>query len=318
MATASVFGANHEVHALAYSSVNLSLAQQLATSINNGVLGGSIATHQDNTAPTTHGGSNEFVQTQDGSFTLPPYYVATVIDTANSTISGSSAAHQTVLGGAANVAFSDNHRAASGNIALGDGNNSVKIGAHDRGEWSISVGNGNDTINAGSGNTTISAGSGKSLIKLGSGDDVVRTMGQSTVIGDGGHATIFASGGSLNFVGGSGSANVTGASGEANFFQAGSGNETLTGGGGSAKGGSDTFTFIKGQAGGHDLIQNFTAGDIVDLRGYSQQEIDRAVAHATYTPQGTTVVLPDQTTITFKDVHGLNMSTILTPGGTSH
>jgi len=164
-----------------------------------------------------------------------------------------------------------------------------------------------DKINA-SGNDTIHAGSGKALIKLGAGKDDVTTSGDATVLGGSGASTIFGSTGTLDFVGGSGTASVRGGSLGSNTFEAGRGNETLTGASASSTlpDPEDTFTFLKGYAGGPDLINNFISGDIIKLQGYGPTEIASALDNAKYTPQGAKITLSDHTKITFEGVTHLD------------
>jgi hypothetical protein len=267
MAGVSVLGANVQSHKLDYYATNLELARKLADKINAGVSGGFIIAADNNTAPTIG---------------------------------------QSVMAGAANPAYRNDHQNASGTIVFGNGQDKVDIGARDAGAWIISVGNGQDTISVqGPGAATISAGLGGDSIKLGTGKSVVHTSGQATVVGGSGAATV--SGGTgLSFIGGGGDAMVTGAQGSDNSFQAGSGNETLTGG--AFRGhGSDTFVFSKSHAGGQDIITNFTPGqDEVILKGYSEKELQAALLSAQTIPAGTTITLSDDTKITFNDLYWLD------------
>lgn len=297
----SVTGAHNQIHTLTFDTQQtLALAQQLAEQVNHGVMSGSIIPADNNTAPTVWGGSHEYIQTTDGAVTLPMFYNTVVLDTANATVAGS-AGPQVVLAGGANVTFKDDQPFASGSIALGSGNDKVTLGAR-TGSFTIDVGNGNDTISA--------KGFGEHHISLGSGIDMVTVAGSSTVQGGGGKEKVVAQGsfGKLAFIGGSGDASVTGSQRGINDFTAGTGNETLVGGASNHLG-QDTFTFIKGQAGGEDVIKNFSwANDRVYLHGYSLTEVTNALSHQSVGATGVTITLSDHTEITFADVSTLKPS----------
>jgi hypothetical protein len=304
--SATVLGAHGQVHTLDFDSTTLTLAQQITNQINTGVLNGSIRPADNNEHPSVPGGHNEYVRTVDGSTSLPAYYDVVVLDTYSATIHGSTATAQMVIGGAVNAAYIDDKASASGAIVLGSGNDDVKIGTKNTGDWNINVGNGNDTINAlGSGAHTVSAGYGQDYIRLGKGTDEVNVAGGATVVGGSGKETIFgAIARSLTFIGGSGDASVVGGQNGGNAFSAGSGNETLVGG----TSGQDTFTFAKGHAGSADLIENFSSSDNVNLRSYSSKEITYALNHQTVGPSGVSITLADHSTITFANVTTLKPS----------
>jgi len=120
---------------------------------------------------------------------------------------------------------------------------------------------------AGSGNETLSAaGSGSGSIIFG---------GQDPAGGD----------------------SLVGASGN-DALLAGSGADTLSAGGG----GGDHFVFIKGAAGGVDVIQDFQASDALLLFGYGANAGANALASATVSGGATTIALSDNTRITFQGV----------------
>jgi len=305
---ATVLGAHGQVHALTYDTANgLAFAKQLAGQINAGVLNGTIRSAENDTAPTVAGGHNEFVATTDGETRLPAHYDVVVLDTGNATVHGSSASGQSVLGGMVSATYLNDKVSASGSIAFGGGNHSVRIGPSNTGAWYISVGDGNDTIDVlGSGAHTIMAGGGNDYIQLGKGTDVVNVTGNATIVGGDGKETLFGgSGATLTFVGGSGDASVTGGPGGHNFFTAGTGNETLVGGD-TNNTGQDVFTFIKDHAGGQDLVERFSANDIVKLRGYSSDDVANALKHQSVGPNGVSIILSDNTKITFADVTKLD------------
>lgn len=301
----SVHGFQGNNYVLQYDSkVPWVTSQTLASQINANIANGSLFTVPPDTAPKLPKGTiGEFVQTQEGITKLGAGYNAVVDVASNATIQGSGGLNQSILVGRGNLNFTSN--AGSGTVAGGGGNDFIKIGAKDTGNWRIDLGNGNDSVSAlGTGNDTITAGTGKDLITLGAGQNIVTTSGNATVVGGDGASTIFGSTGKLDFIGGSGNASVTGGSHGPNLFQAGTGNETLTGATGPHP--NDTFKFIAGHAGGADLINNFIAGDKIVLQGYGSHEITNALNNALYTPQGATITLSDNTKITFAGVTHLD------------
>ena len=119
---------------------------------------------------------------------------------------------------------------------------------------------------------------------------------------------------------GSGNETLTGglATG-ANTFQAGSGNDLVIGGLGndvlqagtgnaSLAGslGNNQFLFVNGEAGGNDMLMDFTLshGNKVNLQGYGANQVDTALAGAVVAKGNTTITLSDNTSITFlSDTH---------------
>jgi len=96
---------------------------------------------------------------------------------------------------------------------------------------------------------------------------------------------------------------------------AGTGSDTLHGGTGSATLtagiGKDVFVFVKGQAGGTDLVQSFNPapnGDEVALLGYGPHAAQHALGTQQHAGGGTIITLPDGTKITFAGVASLNNS----------
>jgi Ca2+-binding RTX toxin-like protein len=86
----------------------------------------------------------------------------------------------------------------------------------------------------------------------------------------------------------------------AQFLTAGTGSDTLVGGGG-----ENGFFFWSGYDGGrNDVISNFSAIDYVYLGGYGPGGAAAAIAGATTTGGSTTITLSDNTKITFIGVTG--------------
>ena len=69
----------------------------------------------------------------------------------------------------------------------------------------------------------------------------------------------------------------------------------------------DTFEFIKGQAGGTELIKGlFDAADVrIDLDGYSSKEVKAAIAGQTTSGGSVTLSLSDGTKVTFENIAAL-------------
>ncbi len=154
---------------------------------------------------------------------------------------------------------------------------------------------GNNLLLGGLGASTLfGGGNGDQLFSLGTGHDLlVAGAGNETLMGLGSGADTFRAGsGNDLIIGGTGKNTIVG----------GSGHDTLTGGPA-----SDDFTFIKGQAGGHALITDFTVGtDKLTLEGYGTHALADALKHATVSGGSTTIALADHTTITFENLVNLD------------
>jgi hypothetical protein len=77
----------------------------------------------------------------------------------------------------------------------------------------------------------------------------------------------------------------------------------MTGGGG-----IDVFSFVSGQAGGQDVITDFSSQDFVNLVGYGSGEVANALNSAVVSGGSTTVQLSDATKITFLNFTNLNQN----------
>jgi Ca2+-binding RTX toxin-like protein len=175
----------------------------------------------------------------------------------------------------------------------------------------IDGGAGAVTIFGGTGAGHYSAEPGPSYFVVGDGPSTIfATSGNTVWLEGGADVTTYVNGGGVIAWG----ANSTGN----NVFQAGSGPSTLAGGMGSdlflastgnatLAGGSgvETFSFTKGQAGGHDLVQNFAIGrDVIALNGYGETPA-MILAAETVSGGSTYLVLGDGTHITVSGVTGL-------------
>lgn len=265
MQTVTVGGAHDQTVTLHYdTAANATLARQIATAISAAGKTISAAVDTDGSPPTplppdTIG---EFVQTQDGVWSLPSGYKVFVDTAQNSVVFGSGDADESVLSSIGNMSFIAT--GGSGTVVAGGGDNRIVIPRSDSGDWSINTGHGNDFVLAlGSGNDTINPGGGHNAIVLGSGKTWMQSTGDDTVIGGSGQetitafpgqgvdpliyggasqlyyigtagsggATVYGGTGSDTFFGGSGPDLVHGGTAGNNFLVAGSGSATLFGGG---------------------------------------------------------------------------------------
>jgi Ca2+-binding RTX toxin-like protein len=213
-------------------------------------------------------------------------------------------------------------------IMAGTGKNTIQLGA---GTYSVESA-GTDRIFAGSGAETITASQAIYIDGGQSSLNFVNSSGSSTVLGGTGSVTIDGGSGGGIFKGGTGGHNIIAAgTGAATLFgggngdlliaqgsaaqvlYAGLGNETLNGAAATgnnvydasagnttiqAGAGSDTFLFVKGNAGGRDLIIDFTSGsDKIALSGYGSAEITSAISGQTMSAGSVDLKLSDGTQI---------------------
>lgn len=176
------------------------------------------------------------------------------------------------------------------------------------------------TVLGSTGSVTVSGGSGPELLIGGTNGNNSLSAGDgtATLFGAGPGDTLFAGGASPQLlVAGTGNETLFGGHATGNdTLVAGTGNDQLTGGGG-----SDTFVFTNGQAGGKDLIIGFTSMDKVDLVGYGPNAVADALKTQTVSNNSVTITLTDHTTVTFSGVTSLTTDNFVTPptaGGGSH
>jgi Ca2+-binding RTX toxin-like protein len=132
-------------------------------------------------------------------------------------------------------------------------------------------------------------------------------LGAATLFGGGDDDMLYAGGRNQQALhAGAGNETLSGslASGADTFF-GGSGNTTVTLGLG-----QDVLAFVKGNAGGTDLVTNFTSGaDMISLKGYGPNEVQEVVANQTYVGGTATINLNDGTAVTFANLaHKLTSS----------
>ena len=181
----------------------------------------------------------------------------------------------------------------------------------------------------GSGASTATGGAGRSILFGGSsGQDVlVAGTGAATVIGAGSGITIVGHGtAGDNLVAGSGNEDLVGSgdggndimfagSGADRMF-AGTGNDTFAAASGGAQmvagPGKDLFIFSNGAVGSANSIFNFTQGqDHVGIFGYGLNAVANALAHETVESGSTSIMLSDNTQITFANVANLKSTDFL-------
>ncbi len=99
---------------------------------------------------------------------------------------------------------------------------------------------------------------------------------------------------------------MTAGPGTSNVLFGGSGNDMMVAGTGNATmvggGGGDVFSLTSGEAGGAGLIADFNSNDYLLLSDYRCTAAHNAFANAAFAAGSMTVVLPDNTRITFLGV----------------
>lgn len=171
---------------------------------------------------------------------------------------------------------------------LGGSGGGLYVGA--RGSTEIIVGAGASTVVAAEGNTVVLTGAADNTVVAGSGNE--------TLVGSG-------SSGNNIFLAGSGADLIVGGPGK-DVFVAGTGSATITGEAGGL------YTFLKGQAGGTEVITNFKPGtDHVMLQGYGQGAVTAALRTAQLSGGSITMALPDGTHVTFQGVTDLSRSSFV-------
>jgi fibronectin-binding autotransporter adhesin len=199
-----------------------------------------------------------------------------------------------------------------------------------------------DTVGAGAGSTRVTASGSGSVVEGGGGSllvfegvgsaTVFGGTGSTTVTGAAGATTLFGSaGGIISFVGGGGGTTYQAGAGNETLDSSGSntaniinggldagGGDSLVGGAGNDSlfagtgsdtfvggGGSNEFVFYKTVVAGsapHDLITDFSANDQMILAGYGAGAAANALATGNSAGGATTIVLSDNTMITFLDI----------------
>ena len=152
-------------------------------------------------------------------------------------------------------------------LNLGDGNNTVFLGATDEstintgdGFDGITIGNGRHTINTGAGNDSviINGDAGDDLVSLGAGNDFFRGGGSNDTINGGGGSDSIEAGGGVDFLNGDNGNDFLFGQGGNDFLNGGNGNDFLYGGAGNNEldggDGADVFAL---ESGGFQSITDF-------------------------------------------------------------
>jgi Ca2+-binding RTX toxin-like protein len=226
--------------------------------------------------------------------------------------------HSSVGGGTSTGADTIDAIGAKSSVVYGNGSDLLFVGG--AGGATIFGGSGSDTyyggnggsqeIHGGSGgNNYLFAGSGPATLFGGGNGDQLLAYGSAgqTLIGGAGQETLsaaFSSGRDL-LIAGSGNQSLVGGTG-ADTFVGGAGHDTVF----AANPGQSLFEFIKGQAGGTELVQNaYSAADIhIHLSGYGANEANHAVATQTTHGGAVTISLSDGTKVTFENITHLSSS----------
>jgi hypothetical protein len=261
---------------------------------------GTFSTIAGGATPTLDAGS------ASGAFTVPAGaadYVTSEGDNAISATSGAptisaSAGNPLIFAGNASLDFIGGSGTAT--VIGGSAGNTVQGGSGGLllfavGALNFTPGSGTSAIIGGAGGVTATLGTGGGSLYGGAGG--VNTL--AVAAGDAENAVLVGvgngdvlTGAQDVFFGGAGADCMAGGAG-ASIFLAGSGNETLSG---SAI--LSDFDFIAGSSARMDTIDNFnTQTDFINLFGYGSTEAAQACATAVVTSSGTTVTLPDNTTI---------------------
>lgn len=245
----------------------------------------------------TLGSGNDLVNSQ-GNDTI-------IGGSGNATVGVSGSQNDVVVGGSGNLTFLN----GSGNATVDGGTGSVTVFGGQGGGVFAGGTAGNNSITGGAGASTIFGGGNGDTLFAGTGPDQVVYAGS----GNETLSAAFNSTGAM-MTAGSGNDQVTGGVGN-DTLVAGTGNETATGGLG-----ADQFQFDNGSAGGMATINDFSAaqGDRVSLLGYNPNQVQEALANEQISNGNTTIMLADNTKITFMGVTNLNASDFTTgslPGG---
>jgi Ca2+-binding RTX toxin-like protein len=229
-----------------------------------------------------------------------------------------SSGSDTILSGSGAVTI--DATAAKGDLVQGGASTLYFVGG--AGGATILGGTGSDTYFG-----STSSHVGKQLIEGGSSGKnfLFAGDGAATLIGGGKGDQLFAFGSSaqwlkagvgnetLSAAAASGADTLTAGSGK-DLLTGGIGNDTFVGGAGKttvqAGFGADVYAFMKGQAGGSELVTGiFDPSSIkIALVGYGANEVDHALSTATVKHGSITIGLTDGTKVTFQDVTSLSKS----------
>jgi Ca2+-binding RTX toxin-like protein len=198
----------------------------------------------------------------------------------------------------------------SGDLLFLGGSGGATIFGGSGSETYIGGAGGSQVVHGGSaGSNFLFAGDGAATLFGGGNGDNLFAFGDhdQTLIAGSGRETLSAafSGGNDLLIAGSGNNSLVGGTG-ADTFVGGSGHDTVF----ATNPGASLFEFIKGQAGGTELVQDvFAATDVhIHLSGYGAGEAAHALTSQHAAGGGVTISLTDGTKVTFQNISHLNSS----------
>ncbi len=234
-------------------------------------------------------GSNLVISTGDDTITFP--------GAGSDTIDATGAKSDVVFGGSGDLLFLGG---SGGSTIFGGGGSDTYIGGAGGSQVIHGGSAGKNFLFAGDGAATLfGGGNGDKLFAFGSQDQtLIAGSGKETL------SAAFSSGNDL-LIAGSGNDSLVGGTG-ADTFVSGSGHDTVF----ATNPGAALFEFIKGEAGGTELVQNvFAAPDVhIHLSGYGVGEAAQALAGQHAVGGAVTISLTDGTKVTFQNISHLNSS----------
>lgn len=154
---------------------------------------------------------------------------------------------------------------------------------------------GNDTISGDDGNDRLYGASGSDIIEGGGGDDLIYGNGGADFLSGGaGNDQIYAGEAADTIFGGDGD-DVIYANGGADIIDGGGGSDRLWGGSG-----PDVFVFRSDF--GHDAIENFSLGDVIEFASSLFADFDAVLGAATEADGSTVIGLDEDNSVTLQNV----------------
>ena len=270
------------------SNETTTASASLVAAVNSQLTIGTLTRTSPTVNPTT--GAGFATITGGGSYTLAPADTSAIVlpGAGAVTIQGTGGRNQQILVDTT-VAVQFETNGGTGSIVTGDSPAIIGTPSSNGGAFSITTGNGNDTVDVYTGNNTVSAGLGNNLIGSGvagsnssnlifaNGTDIIVAASTSTgsdiIIAGSGSTLVSETGKSVTFLGTLGTATVTGGN---NSFIA------LGFGGGQASGGPGGGNFLYGGTGtaGSTLFGGGN-GDVLFARGSGQTVLIAASGNET-------------------------------------
>ncbi len=222
----------------------------------------------DGTDVIQAGSGDQLIYTGDGGTAAAPTQV--LLGSGDSTVYGGSGVAQ-IEGGSGN----DTLTAGTGDTTLQGGSGTDVLYGGDGNDVLIAT-SGSDTLYGGSGDATLQGGTGNVVMFGGDGTDVlIAGSGDATLNGGSGDSTLQGGSGTVTMQAGDGDEVLLAGTGDASMY-GGAGNDTLQGGSGQTLmvagtgsttmvGGSGHDTFQIGADAGDVVIEDFGAGDVLQL-----------------------------------------------------